>query len=95
MCFVRLLSGILSPSLEAHTLINLGYILPDHVFTSLLPIFKHFILFEADDSVCPPTHCHSPLPFCQDTALVQEAEIKKSIHSPLPGSGAAKEWRGG
>ena len=62
------------------TLINLGYILPAHVFISSLPIFKHFVIFEADDSVCPPNHCHSPLPFYQDLGL---AGSKKAIHHPL------------
>lgn len=78
-----LLSGILSPSLEVHALINLGYSLPAHVFKSSLPIFKHFVILEEDDSVCPPNHCHSPLPFYQDPGLAQEAVSKKAIHHPL------------
>ena len=43
-------------------------------------ITAHFVILEADDSVCPPNLRHPPLPFYQDLGL---AGSKKGIHHPL------------
>lgn len=82
---VPLLSWILlSPSLEAYTRMPLGYILPSP------PSFKHYVIFQADNSNWQPHHGYSLLAFYQNTDLLQETVAQEVYSSPFLASATVK-----